>query len=112
MRGIVLTLGMACFAVLAAAICGGQTLPSTSPAASTQPVNLPAEIADALKREAAALGPTVTVAFTEHWEPPLNAREYAAISRARNVDRDVTFTHNEKVHLTWQSDGRYLVTLH
>jgi hypothetical protein len=109
MRGIIPTLAWACFVSLMASFSTGQTLPSTTPTDTTQPVALPPEIADALKHEAAALSPTITVVFDEHWDPPMNAKEYAEATGAKNFDRHVTFTRSEKVRLTWQSDSRYLV---
>ncbi len=109
MRGIVLTLGGVCLVALTGGFSAGQTLPSTSPAASTQPVSLPSEIAAALNHEAAALGPTITVEFTENWDPPMKAKDYADATGAKNFDHRATFARSEKVHLTWQSDDRYFV---
>jgi hypothetical protein len=95
--------------LLLAAFCPAQTVPSTSPSDSTQPAASQAEILAALDREAAAFSPTITLAWDEHREPPLTPKEYADATGFKRFDHHKTFSQDEKVNLTWQSDGHYLL---
>ena len=100
------------FAAMVAGSCAAQIAPQAAPAGSGTSVKLPAEISDALKNEASALSPSVTVAWTEDFQPPLTPKEYADATGNKQFDQTKTFTRQEKMNLTWQSDGHYFLAFH